>query len=232
DSRERKEERRERKGKKYERVKKERKRRERDDKESASDEQQVRVEERSNRHKYKRKKTDDRHGQKQGMKGAVEELKALSEEDYFLKNNEFSTWLKKEQGMFFSNLSSEVARMLFLKFVSAWNSGELHNDYYEGMSSAPRTDHNWGLKGVKKTLSEGVMDPIEEREIAKKFDKSKRKKFQKMQEVVLDELLPKLTEPERMLEKKSLNRGKTRGKDSPEPIKEKDLFGRGDDFHA
>ncbi|XP_057823645.1 uncharacterized protein LOC131035897 isoform X2 [Cryptomeria japonica] len=234
DNRKRKE-RRERKEKKHKRSKKDKvKTRHRDDHDDTdSDEQHSRVKKGGHKHKHRhhRRKSDHSHDQKKGLKRGIEEV--LSAEDYFLKNIEFSTWLKKERGIFFSSLSSESSHMLFLEFVIAWNSGELHSDYYEGMSTAPRTDHNWGLKGVKKTLTEDSIDPVEEREIAKKIEKSERKKFQKMQEVALDELLPKATGRERLLEKKSLNREKARAReDSPEPIKEKDLLGGGDDFHA
>ena len=66
--------------------------------------------------------------------------------------------------MFFSNLSLEKTHKLFMEFVNAWNSRQLQSEYYEGISSAPRTDHNWGFKIDKKTISE---DPIGEKEISK-----------------------------------------------------------------
>ncbi|MQM20435.1 hypothetical protein Taro_053457 [Colocasia esculenta] len=73
-------------------------------------------------------------------------LEELSKDDYFLKNNEFSTWLKEEKGMFFSELSSETARELFSKFVKDWNGGKLQPRYYEGIASGPRTGHDWKIK--------------------------------------------------------------------------------------
>ncbi|KAI3515243.1 hypothetical protein L1887_14043 [Cichorium endivia] len=43
-------------------------------------------------------------------------FKEISDADYFSKNNEFSTWLKDEREIFFSDLSSESARKLFAEF--------------------------------------------------------------------------------------------------------------------
>ena len=53
----------------------------------------------------------------------------------------------------------------------------------------------------------------------------------KEQDVVMDELLPKATSREAMLEKKALRRQHARApEDSPELLKEKDVMGGGDDF--
>lgn len=229
----RREKRRERKEKSHRKrssSKREKKKRRRGDDDSSSGEEFKGKNKRS-KHKHKNKKLEEYHSHKQGSAAGVAEIKALSEEDYFSKNNEFSTWLKEERGMFFSNLSSEKTRKLFLEFINAWNSRQLRSEYYEGISSAPRTDHNWGFKIDKKAISEA--DPVEEREIAKKFEKLERKKYQKMQEVVLDELLPKATGRERMVEKRAINREQARGREeSPELAHDKDLMDGGDDFRA
>lgn len=73
-------------------------------------------------------------------------LEELSGDDYFSKNNEFSTWLKEEKRIFFSDLSSDAARSLFSEFVTVWNNGELEPHYYDGIATAPRTAHNWNIK--------------------------------------------------------------------------------------
>lgn len=80
-----------------------------------------------------------------GLHLSEQNFKDLSEDDYFSKNNEFSTWLKEEKGVFFSDLSSEGARKLFSKFVKDWNSHKLDSRYYEGIASAARTAHNWNI---------------------------------------------------------------------------------------
>lgn len=78
------------------------------------------------------------------------EFQELSNDDYFSKNNEFATWLKEKKKMFFSDLSSESARELFSVFVKDWNSQKLESRYYEGISSAPRSAHNWAFKRQKR----------------------------------------------------------------------------------
>lgn len=75
------------------------------------------------------------------------DFKELSSDDYFCKNNEFSTWLKEEKDVFFSDLSSVSARQLFEDFVKVWNKQKLESKYYEGIASGPRCAHSWKIKG-------------------------------------------------------------------------------------
>lgn len=86
-------------------------------------------------------------------------VKEISKDDYFAKNNEFATWLKEEKGKYFSDLSSESAHDLFLKFVKQWNKGKLPSQYYEGITSGPRSAHNWNIKawGVSASLACSAM---------------------------------------------------------------------------
>ncbi|KAI6012718.1 hypothetical protein F5J12DRAFT_971937 [Pisolithus orientalis] len=46
-----------------------------------------------------------------------EGVSPISESDYFLKNSEFSIWLRDEKGKYFDELSGERARSYFRKFV-------------------------------------------------------------------------------------------------------------------
>ena len=80
----------------------------------------------------------------------IPNFKELSDADYFLKNNEFSTWLKDEKDTFFSDLSSESARKLFAKFVKRWNDKKLDSKYYNGIATAQRSSHTWKLKADSK----------------------------------------------------------------------------------
>ncbi|VVA27427.1 Hypothetical predicted protein [Prunus dulcis] len=86
------------------------------------------------------KKTKDKHKSKhhKGDRHLKIEFQELSTDDYFSKNNEFSTWLKEEKDVFFSDLSSESARQLFSDFVKVWNKQKLESKYYEGIASGPR----------------------------------------------------------------------------------------------
>lgn len=74
------------------------------------------------------------------------DIEKITGDDYFSKNNEFSTWLKEEKSVFFSDLSADSARKMFSKFVDKWNKGKLASQYYEGISTGPRTSHNWKIK--------------------------------------------------------------------------------------
>ncbi|PRQ30528.1 hypothetical protein RchiOBHm_Chr5g0025651 [Rosa chinensis] len=100
---------------------------------------------RSHKHSDKEKKTKDKHRSKHRHLNI--EIQELSGDDYFSKNNEFSTWLKEEKDVFFSDLSAESARQLFSDFVKAWNKKKLESRYYEGIETAPRSAHNWKIKG-------------------------------------------------------------------------------------
>ncbi|ONI11944.1 hypothetical protein PRUPE_4G136100 [Prunus persica] len=95
------------------------------------------------------KKTKDKHKSKhhKGDRHLKIEFQELSTDDYFSKNNEFSTWLKEEKDVFFSDLSSESARQLFSDFVKVWNKQKLESKYYEGIASGPRCAHTWKIKG-------------------------------------------------------------------------------------
>lgn len=154
----------------------------------------------------------------------------ISDEDYFAKSVEFAMWLKEARGLFFSNLSSEETHKLFGTFVGIWNAGKLSAKYYQGIKAAPRTSHKWGIKldtNEHALLGKDEDDIIQE----KKLQKLERKKYKKDQEVLMDELLPKATGREAMLEKKALRREQARAReDSPENFKEKDVMGGGDDF--
>jgi hypothetical protein len=154
----------------------------------------------------------------------------ISEEDYFAKSIEFALWLKEAKGLFFSNLSSEETHKLFSTFVEIWNAGKLSAKYYQGITAAPRTTHKWGIKlnsNENALLGKDEDDIIYE----KKLQKLERKKFNKDQEVLMDELLPKATGREALLEKKALRREQARTReDSPEIFREKDVMGGGDDF--
>ncbi|XP_031249480.1 style cell-cycle inhibitor 1-A [Pistacia vera] len=96
----------------------------------------------------KEKKSRDKHRDKhqKGNHHSKHEIQQLTNEDYFSKNNEFATWLKEEKKLFFSDLSSESAREYFSDFVKVWNKNKLDSQYYEGISSAPRSAHNWKFK--------------------------------------------------------------------------------------
>lgn len=49
----------------------------------------------------------------------------MTEADYFLKNPEFSAWLRRKKSLYFDSLTTDEAHKLFEKFVRRWNAGRL-----------------------------------------------------------------------------------------------------------
>lgn len=99
---------------------------------------------RSSKDKRSREK-DSGKSRKHGV-SSKSKFQEISSADYFAKNNEFSTWLKEEKNVFFSDLSSETARDMFSGFVDEWNEHKLERRYYKGIATGPRTSHKWNIK--------------------------------------------------------------------------------------
>eukprot|EP00271_Cylindrocystis_brebissonii_P006629 TRINITY_DN19398_c0_g2_i1.p1 TRINITY_DN19398_c0_g2~~TRINITY_DN19398_c0_g2_i1.p1 ORF type:complete len:384 (+),score=117.45 TRINITY_DN19398_c0_g2_i1:134-1285(+) len=155
--------------------------------------------------------------------------------DYFSKNPEFATWLLEQRGVYFSNLTSEESYALFPEFVELWNGRKLSEKYYVGIDKAPRTSHQWKIKETSSrsdVLLPLMGDDPQGRDDRRAREKLERKRLQKDHELVVDELLPgKATGRETLQEKKAAQREANRAREvSPEPMKERDLMGGGDDF--
>ncbi|KAH7511515.1 hypothetical protein JRO89_XSUnG0195300 [Xanthoceras sorbifolium] len=115
----------------------------------------------------KEKKSKDKHRDKHHKRDhySQHEFQELTNEDYFAKNNEFATWLKEEKKVFFSDLSSDSAREYFSDFIKAWNKQKLDSRYYEGISSGPRSAHNWKIKARSiSTAAVPCLESQQERE--------------------------------------------------------------------
>ncbi|KIL71307.1 hypothetical protein M378DRAFT_154857 [Amanita muscaria Koide BX008] len=71
----------------------------------------------------------------------------ISESDYFLKMDEFRSWLREEKRKYFDELSGEKARSYFRKFVKSWNRGKLSKKFYQGIepSSTNNTAYKWSF---------------------------------------------------------------------------------------
>mmetsp|Transcript_36864 Transcript_36864/g.94261 ORF Transcript_36864/g.94261 Transcript_36864/m.94261 type:complete len:312 (-) Transcript_36864:429-1364(-) len=160
-------------------------------------------------------------------------IKPISSEDYFLKNHEFSKWLKEQKGLTFNEMSSEETHALFGEFTGAWNGRTLSEEYYSGqLGSVARTSYNWGLGGA----AERAEAEREERFATQHAAQHSRKQWKAEQKDLLDELLPKATGREAMLEKKAARREDARQRDtSPEMnrlIGGGDIMGGDDSFQA
>ncbi|GBG68584.1 hypothetical protein CBR_g3129 [Chara braunii] len=103
---------------------------------------------------------------------------------------------------------------------------------------------NPNVTGVRSVMPPGIqpnylqcLEPVADaaldaKEAKWRLEKAKRKRHQKDQELVLDELLPKATGREALIEKKKLRREQRRQREeSPELMKERDVMGDGEGFH-
>ncbi|WVQ79299.1 hypothetical protein IAT38_001396 [Cryptococcus sp. DSM 104549] len=78
-------------------------------------------------------------------------VKEISEDDYFLKSNEFKYWLKEERGKYLDEMSSESAHKYFRKFVRRWNDGALPRNLYSlpatVLPASANTAYKWSFSG-------------------------------------------------------------------------------------
>lgn len=77
----------------------------------------------------------------------------ISEDDYFLKNEEFRVWLNTSRNTPFETLTTVNAREIFAgDFCKKWNRGSLASMFYDGTiptelrQQCVKTSHKWGLK--------------------------------------------------------------------------------------
>ncbi|KAK9830029.1 hypothetical protein WJX72_009298 [[Myrmecia] bisecta] len=172
-------------------------------------------------------------------------IATINEDDYFAKNPEFSTWLRDERGQFFNELSADETHALFKDYVKAWNSRKLPARHYAGIvgSAMRRTTHQWGLRGGTEHASKGAIGMAaaieEEREMhasQRAAQWQERKQWRLQQKEELDELLPKATGREALLEKKAARREAAKAReDSPDLVKLPgggDVMGGDDSFAA
>ena len=76
----------------------------------------------------KKGKVKDDWGPLPGPDVAIE---TISDEDYYLKNREFAAWLKRDRGVYFTDLSAAEARTAFKSFIVEWNERQLPMKFYE-----------------------------------------------------------------------------------------------------
>mmetsp|Transcript_40545 Transcript_40545/g.49182 ORF Transcript_40545/g.49182 Transcript_40545/m.49182 type:complete len:210 (+) Transcript_40545:321-950(+) len=66
------------------------------------------------------------------------QVEEISKDDYYLKNHEFSMWLRMTTGKYFTELVAEETRRLFDDFVVKWNAKELPYAIYQGVTISGR----------------------------------------------------------------------------------------------
>jgi hypothetical protein len=150
----------------------------------------------------------------------------ITSDDYFRKSSEFIAWLSERKGLLFSELSSDDARRLFeTSFVIEWNSGGLRQAYYAGLIQPPakRTSHKWafessipaGGSGASQAGMGAYLDDKKDARVRERVhDRDERRKEAKGQRELLDELLPKATGRDAVIEKKMARREEAKARDS------------------
>ncbi|GAB4815831.1 hypothetical protein N2152v2_002877 [Parachlorella kessleri] len=169
----------------------------------------------------------------------------ITSDDYFARNPEFSVWLRDTRHTYFSELSSDDAHKLFEDFVKAWNAGKLASKFYTGTAAraTQRTGFKWSIKGgtgqadqSSLGMAAALADDINLKEEEKAAAKEDRKRQRQDDKEWLDEMLPKATGREALIEKKAARREAAKAReDSPELMRVTgggDVMGGDDSFAA
>ena len=146
----------------------------------------------------------------------------IGRDDYFLKSNEYIAWLSERKGILFSELGSDEAHRVFeVDFVREWNSGGLRPAYYAGLIQAPvkRTSHKWAFEGSLASHGGGGLGAFlddKKANLHSKFesDRQERRKDARDQRDRLEEMLPKATGRDAVIEKKMARREEARARDA------------------
>jgi hypothetical protein len=169
----------------------------------------------------------------------------IAEDDFFLRNAEFSTWLREARGTFFGELASDASKALFAEFVSLWNAGRLPEKFYRGgaaePAAAPRTAHQWGFQGAGALAPDvggddgsGFAAPGG-RGAARAAAELERKKARREEKEWLEEIAPKASGREAAAEQKRAARDVARAADADRGdflVPGGDVMGGGDDYGA
>jgi len=78
--------------------------------------------------------------------------------DYFAYHSHLRLFLFRDDGTYFEDLTSEVARQEFQRFVNEYNAGRLEQAYYkevlplEALNQCKRTKHTWKFHTTSKEM--------------------------------------------------------------------------------
>ena len=176
--------------------------------------------ERKKQKKEKKRKLKELRKQAENMLSAEEpprgyppDEKLSVDENYYSHNKEFRYWLKHTNRPIWDDLDNKEARVLFQTFTEYWNDGKLSERYYSGNpQSYTKPKHNWNIKDSssspsKKSYGDDYKDvrkPRDQFEIEEEREalRRERKRFNKHNDYIMDELVPKATGREAMIEKK------------------------------
>ncbi|KAM0786011.1 hypothetical protein ACM66B_006827 [Microbotryomycetes sp. NB124-2] len=127
----------------------------RDDRGSDDDDDRRRQERRSSSKRTRQDEADDNKDDSDKEVQLPDGVNKISEDDFFLKSNEFRVWLNEKKSKRLDSLKSSDARHYFKKFVRRWNSGRLSTKLYSGVqssqiSSTLNTSHAWTFKNASQ----------------------------------------------------------------------------------
>jgi hypothetical protein len=120
----------------------------------------------------------------------------LTEDDYFTRNTEFSSWLRQQKDIYFNDLDTETARRLFIDFTYLWNKGLLYGKYYhtidekdadKGIKQHHHRHQKTGFsRGLKPEIhnNSNATATVEDRRAVRKLERKQEKEL-------LNELVPK-----------------------------------------
>eukprot|EP00195_Chlamydomonas_chlamydogama_P006780 CAMPEP_0202905990 /NCGR_PEP_ID=MMETSP1392-20130828/36933_1 /ASSEMBLY_ACC=CAM_ASM_000868 /TAXON_ID=225041 /ORGANISM="Chlamydomonas chlamydogama, Strain SAG 11-48b" /LENGTH=353 /DNA_ID=CAMNT_0049594321 /DNA_START=32 /DNA_END=1093 /DNA_ORIENTATION=- len=157
-----------------------------------------------------------------GLAAVLPESQRISDDDYFRKGNEFMAWLHEERGLLFNELSTEETHRLFEGFVSLWNAGRLAQKFYAGTVAAPikRTTHKWAFAGGSGsgTGARGMAAYLDDQKSkqgdARDAERTAARRRRADEKEVLEELLPRATGRDAVVEKRVARREEAKARES------------------
>ncbi|KAF8337049.1 uncharacterized protein EI90DRAFT_3044705 [Cantharellus anzutake] len=111
-------------------------------------------------------------------------IEKISEDDYFLKSDNFRLWLRQDKDKYFDELSGDQARYYFAKFVKRWNRGQLKLPLYQvdnSASPAPassQTAYRWSFASKTSKADRKALENVRE-QIASDTSNSRKTSFGK-----------------------------------------------------
>ncbi|KAG0012489.1 hypothetical protein BGZ81_001562 [Podila clonocystis] len=140
-------------------------------------------------------------------------IQKIAEDDYYTKSTEFRLWLRLSMKKYFEEMTADETRRYFKKFVKAWNNFHLDESYYKGIRSSQisnkgSTKYKWdfakkiGKRTRAKSTSILVADQEDRDQRRRPQDRAAQRSLRKSKETDLEELVPKASGREAMLEKR------------------------------
>jgi len=151
----------------------------------------------------------------------------ISEKDYDAKRTLFEEWLNRDTSYTSSALSSSETQRYFKKFVKKWNRAELPERFYkrEQPVTAASSAHTSTVPPVVKSKHDALLEAEEKRREEQLAKRAQAKRERQIRETLEEELVPKETGRELMLQKKREKAVYAKPSDISDTLDEADPFG-------